>query len=566
YIEISLPDVPNLGRKRTLFNRSALISANSLIKLKRGEFKSQIDYSFSRVTAHAQNITTYFLGDGNRIVNEDRNGIDRSHSLSGKFIYEQNRKTAFINNILKTNIGWDNVRLRVDGSSSNDQVASLPDYYVSNDFKLIKRFKGKHLITFKSMNEWESLPQTLSVTMADGLISQHVGDHAFYTSENAAYAFAIKGVTISLEVGVNGYLRSLNSTLSQMPEEVPGTTINVLNTNYTTVYATPKVEYGVGRVDLSLDAEVRFSHYTFDQAIADRSEVYFSPSLRMNWKPNNRFSMGISGGTGRSPMTMSLIQPGYIMTDYRSFRRGVDDFYNSSSQNVSVNMAYKNTRRGLFADGVVMQSWSHNPYTLTHRLYGDYEIYSYTSARSDGQMLMASGNIGKTLDFIHGSARLNGSFSRHESNFISESNSVHSVGTSWSAGVKINATPIRWLSFDYRFAFSSRNLSMGGVKASWLGNIENEIMLNVVPHKKWEWRISGEHYRNEITNDNYKNVFLLDTKVVFKLNKRLEFSTSLSNLLNYRTYKYVTYNQLSSFESRRWLRGRELLISFSLRR
>ncbi len=579
YVGVSLPGVPNLSRKRTLFNRSALVSTNALWKLGRGEVKAQIDYSFNRVTAEAANVTTYFLdglggrdmsrpyGDGgNRVIVEDRNGVDRSHSLSGKFIYELNQKTAFINNTLKTNIDWDDVRLGVTGSLPNDQTASLPDYYVGNDFKLIKRFNGKHLVTFISKNEWESLPQTLSVSMNEGLMHQLVKDHAFYTHESAAYAFSVKGITISLEGGVKGYFRSLNTELPDMPEEIPGETTNVLNTNYLTVYATPKFEYWVKRVNFSLSAPVSFAHYTFDKAIANRSEVYFSPSLSMNWKPNNRFSMSVSGGTGRSPMDLNMIQPGYVMTNYRSFRRGVDDFYNSSSQRVSGSLSYKHTRRGIFANARVMQSWSHRPYTLAQQLYGDYVVYSYTDAKSDGQMLMASGNIGKTLDFMRGSANITGLFSRNESHLISENTNVNSVGTSWSVGAKINGAPLRWLSFDYRFSWASSRMSMNGTNASWLGNMENELLLNIMPHRKWEWHISGEHYRNELTSDQFKNVFLLDTKVIYKLNKRLELSASLSNIFNQRTYNYTTYNQLTSFESQRWLRGRELLISISLRK
>lgn len=106
----------------------------------------------------------------------------------------------------------------------------------------------------------------------------------------------------------------------------------------------------------------------------------------------------------------------------------------------------------------------------------------------------------------------------------------------------------------------------GGFAMSWLGNMENELLLNIMPHRKWEWHISGEHYRNELTSDQFKNVFLLDTKLIYKLNKRLELSASLSNIFNQRTYNYTTYNQLTSFESQRWLRGRELLISISLRK
>ena len=566
YVGVGLPGVPSLSDKRTLFNRSFLVSTNSLWKLRNGEFKANIDYSFNRVTADASNITTYFLDDGNRIITENRNGKEHSHSLSGKFIYELNQKTAFINNTLQANIDWNDVSLATTSSIPNGQSIDLPDYYVSNKFKIIKRFKGKHLVTFQSVNEWESLPQTLNLDMNDEQFRQHISDHAFYTHESAAYAFNIQGVTLSLEGGIKGYLRSMDSQLPELPEELPGLTENVVNTNYLTVYATPKFEYWVRRVNLSLNLPVSYAHYNFDKAIANRDEVYFSPSLSFNWKPNNRFSGTLRGGLGRSPMNLNLIHPGLIMTNYRTLKSGVDDFYNSSSQNVSASVNYKHTRHGLFANGMVMHSWSHVPYTMAQQLYGDYVVYSYADAKNDGKTLMAMGNVGKTLDFMRGSCNINGSFSRSESHLLSQQQPVNSVSTGWSVGGKINGNPCRWFSFDYRIDYSDSRLTMNGMSESWLSTMENELSLTFIPHQKWQWTISGEHYRNELTEHNYKNIVMLDTKLTFQLNKKIEIAASLTNILNKRSYNYTTYSQLSSFESQRQLRGRQLLFSITIRK
>lgn len=566
YVGVGLPGVPSLSDKRTLFNRSFLGSTNSLWKFSRGELKVNIDYSFNRITADASNITTYFLEDGNRIITENRSGTEHSHSLSGKFIYELNQKTAFINNTLKTNINWDDVSLATTGSLPNSQSAKLPDYYISNKFKMIKRFKGKHLVTFQSVNEWESLPQTLNLDMNSQQFCQHISDHAFYTHESAAYAFNIKGLTLSLESGIKGYIRSMDSQLPELPEELPGLTENVVSTNYLTVYTTPKFEYWVRRVNLSLNLPVSYAHYSFDKAIANHDEAYFSPSLSFNWKPNNRLSGTLRGGLGRSPMNLNLIHPGLIMTNYRTLKSGVDDFYNSSSQNLSASFSYKHTRHGLFANGMVMQSWSHIPYTMAQQLYGDYVVYSYADAKNDGKMLMAMGNIGKTLDFMRGSCNVNGSFSRNESHLLSQQQSVNSVSTGWSVGGKINGNPCRWFSFDYRIDFSDSRLTMNGLSESWLSTLENEVSLTFIPHQKWQWTVSGEHYRNELTEHNYKNIVMLDTKLTFQLNKKIEFAASLTNILNKRSYNYTTYSQLSSFESQRQLRGRQLLFSITIRK
>ena len=570
YIGVGLPGLPSLSDKRTLFNRSFLVSTNSLWKFGRGEFKANIDYSFNRVTADASNITTYFLDDGDRLITENRSGTEHSHSLSGKFIYELNQKTAFINNTLQTNIDWDDVSLATTGSLPNSQSAKLPDYYVSNKFKMIQRFKGKHLVTFQSVNEWESLPQTLNLDMNDEQFRQHISDHAFYTHESAAYAFNIKGVTLSLEGAIKGYLRSMDSQLppniDNLPEELPGLTQNVVSTNYLTVYATPKFEYWVRRVNLSLNLPVSYAHYSFDKAIANHDEVYFSPSLSFNWKANNRFSGTLRGGLGRSPMNLNLIHPGLIMTNYRTLESGVDDFYNTSSQNISASVSYKHTRHGLFANGMVMHSWSHVPYTMAQQLYGDYVVYSYADAKNDGKTLMAMGNIGKTLDFMRGSCNVNGSFSRSESHLLSQQRSVNSVSTGWSVGGKINGSPCRWFSFDYRIDYTDSRLTMNGLSESWLSTMENELGLTFIPHRKWQWTVSCEHYRNELTEHNYKNIVMLDTRLTFQLNKKIEIAASLTNILNTKSYNYTTYSQLSSFESRRQLRGRQLLLSIILQK
>lgn len=566
YVSVGLPGVPSLGSRRTLFNRSFLVSTNSLWKFGHGEFKANIDYSYNRVASDASNVTTYYLDEGDRVITEHRGGTEHTHSLSGKFIYELNGRTSFINNTLRTNIDWDEIGLRTCGSLPNSQTARLPDYYAGNSFKMIQRFGGNHLVTLQSVNEWESMPQTLGIDIDSERLRQHVSDHAFYTHESAAYAFNINGITVGLEGGVKGYLRSMNSELPELPEELPGLTRNVVNTDYLTLYATPKLEYWMRRVNMTLSLPVSYAHYAFGKAIADRDELYFSPSLSLNWKPGNRFSGTLHGGVGRSPMNLNLIHPGLIMTDYRTLKAGTEQFYNSSSQNISAAFSYKHTRRGVFANGMVMQSWTHVPYTMSQQLYGDYVVYSYADARNDSKMLTATGSIGKTLDFMRGSCNVSGSFNRNESQLFSQSKAVSSVSTFWSVGGKVSGSPWRWLSCGYEISYADSRLAMNGASEAWLSTMKNKLDLTFLPCRKWQWTVSAEHFRNELAANNFKNVVMLDTRLSYQLGKRVELAASLTNILNKCSYNYTTYSQLSSFESQRSLRGRQLLFSITLRK
>ena len=59
---------------------------------------------------------------------------------------------------------------------------------------------------------------------------------------------------------------------------------------------------------------------------------------------------------------------------------------------------------------------------------------------------------------------------------------------------------------------------------------------------------------------------MIDNKLTFLATKQIELSATLMNVLNERQYNYTTYTQLSSFESQRMLRGRQLLFSITLRK
>ena len=73
--------------------------------------------------------------------------------------------------------------------------------------------------------------------------------------ESVAYALTLKGITVSLEGGIKGYLRSMSSDGNKVAFlEDPDELTNVVNTNYLTLYATPRFEYWVKRVNITLNA------------------------------------------------------------------------------------------------------------------------------------------------------------------------------------------------------------------------------------------------------------------------------------------------------------------------
>ena len=564
YFSVQLPSTPNLSKDRTTFNRSWMLSSSHLWKAKKGEIKAQIDYYNHRATASSASTSTYYLDNGEKMIRESREGTEHGKQLTGKFILEANEKTHYLNNTLQTELNWDDIRTNMTGTLPNAQYARMPDYYVANRLQVIKRFGGKHLVTFSSANEWESKPQRLSVEYPDeSRFSQRISNHAFYTNERASYGFYLKGFNLSLEGGIQGYLRDMESNLE---DAINGNTIGDVTTNYLSLYASPKLEYAFKKVELTLQYPFNYTLYKFNGRIGNQSEYFHSPSLKVRWSPNPRFSVTASGGLGRSPMSLQNIHDEAILSDYRTFTQGVEDFYTNSRKQVSGRVQYRNTPRGFFANAILIKSWSNTPYKTTQHFVDDFIFHSYEASPSRSQSLNIMGNVSKTLDFMRGAISMNGGYTRMANNMVSENVPTLYHNTSWNLGGRINGSISNYVYWSYNLKYSNSQLSMNRKEMQSLDRYTHSFSMNISPIDVLSWETEGEYYRNEVAESNYKNLFLLDTKLTWQVNKRMELVASVNNLFNRQEYTYTTYNNLSSIESTRYLRGREFLFTIYLKK
>lgn len=565
YTSLTLPSTTTLGARRSLFNRSALVSTNNLVKTKRGELKANLDYRYDHTTARASDATTYYLSGGNRVIVEERDGRSQAQALDGKVTYEVNAPTTFINYTLQPRAEWSSTRLSTTGSVNGNYRLEEPTVALGNSLKVIRRFNGKHLITFTASNSLQSLPQRFHIENEDGLVDQDITQRASLTNAGAAYAFALGPVSVGMEGGLRSFQRFMSSTLKSSPVPMYPGIDNVINTGYNTLHVTPTLGYWAGRVNLSLKLPVSVARYTFDKAMANRSEGYFSPSLSADWAPNNRLQLRARASAGRSPMNLSMVYTGFIITDPRTIHRGVDEFYNSSSRVLSGSLAYKLPRRGLFADASLVKAWNSVPYTLSQQLSGNTVYYSYSPAKSNSNSLVATCSVSKTIDFISGVAAIRGSWINNGNTLLSESNAVHSVNSSWNATASLSGTVSQLVGWDCSATMGASRLAMNGSHTPWLSTLTSDVNLTITPTDRLEWHLGASHHLNEIAPEQLKQMILFDTRLVYRLNKRIELGASLTNILDARRYEYIIYNELTSYRSSRSLRGREFLFTITFK-
>lgn len=566
YISLSSPTTPNLQKRRSYFNRSWIVSSSHLLKTnKDGEMKAQIDYQNDRMTARGTNTTTYFLDSGDRVILEDKNSLSHRSAVTGKFSYEVNEKKYFLNNTLSADFSWNKLALNTAGTLSNTQSARMPEYSVCNLLKVIRRFGGNKLVTFNSRNEWNSLPERLTVSRDGEDYGQRITQHSFYTDERASLGFVFRRVLLSLEAGVSGYFRNLNTDLWGVDlQEL--TDREELTTDYLRVFASPKLEWSYKKLELTFNMPVNLYSYFFSGALRNRSEFFISPSLSARFRLTPRMSLALRGSARRSPASLHTIHDSSILTDYRSFSSGIDDYYTTSGQSVSASYNFRNAQSGIFLMAMGSYGWNKSKFGTVQNVVGDYIFHSYRPQPSDSRNAMAFLNVSKTLDFMRGAIGIRGNFNRIENNILSQGVQTDYRNDSFSLSPFVNGNISTFFNWNLKFTWDRSSLKISDMPGRSTDGFIYSGSVTLTPCSLITWTTGGEYYRNEIEDGRYKDMLMLDTKLTFNISKRVEISVSATNLLNKKEYSYTTYGTLSQYERSSRLRGREFMISIYLKK
>lgn len=561
------------GSGNSRFGRSASVSTSTVWKNSHGaEWRVQADYAYNHLWADRSNTTTYYLENGNRVILENRHGESRGHTGSVSANYELNEKRYYLANTLTANLSWSDTHLDITGTMPNSQRLTTPDHEIVNRLKLIRRFGERHIVTFNSVNQWLLRPEHLYVAVDGG--ESHADDRrygsdvrqqAFFTDERASYGFIIGRAVVTAEAGVSGFMRHLDTDIWGNPGiDVPDAS-NDMGTDYFRLYARPKVEINLRRISFNFSVPVSYYHYWFGGALANRNEVFVSPRLTGQWKPDSRHTVNFSASANRSPAGLHNILCHDVLGDYRTFNAGADDYYSSRGQSVSAGWNWRNPRRGWFADAGLSQSWNQSRQGMAQTVVGDYVINSYMAQPSSSESTQLYLNISNSIDRIGATVRLRASATRGSGTMFSQGEKVDRSYTDFSLVPSLDMRFLPWLNGNYSFSFSRNMMRLSGMNRTHIDAYVHDFSLTATPGR-WRFTVSGSHSRDQVEPHRYVNRLDLNGRVAFRLNKRVELILNASNLLDKREYVLRSFNGLTSSESVSYLRGRELIFSIRISR
>jgi len=585
----TIPD-PDADRERWLVNKSALVTANTLVKLgKNSSVRVNAYYLPSSYTEQYSSSTTYFLGTGNILQFENQ----QLHTTIGNFFtsldYQDNASKTYIDNKLDLKLQNENAT----GDLSSETGDALQDLHnkrnsVENAFRLIAPISAKLLLELSSNTGYKSFPENLGIS--PGIYPAALNSDSGYTDtyqalrKTAVYTknkllFIVNGSKLkqSYDAGYNFEHASIGSdiTLQQnngLISQLPGTFSNATHWNDNDLNFGANYAYSFQNITLSADIPFDVRHISYDDTIhAGKNrlnDAYFSPSFSLRWNIGQKYIL-----TARESRQVSFgepedILPGDIISNYRTIYSNSDVLNRRESENSGISISYRDPISILFITAGLNYSAINNN-TITAEQFQpnglinlDREFYNNNSDR-----LMLLTAISKYLFPIKGTLRFGINASVNHLDQIENNVLLHVINKTLDLNGDISAKLSKNYNFSYRVDYLIANNYDKGYPAA-NGTTTDEVAQKLT----FTYYLRSNLYfqtANQLQTlrsaQTHSDIFFDDLKFCYTLTKsKTDISLSSLNTFNHRGYVSQSLNLNSSELYSYQFRPRTILLGVRL--
>ncbi|MDD7448268.1 MAG: TonB-dependent receptor [Phocaeicola sp.] len=552
---------PNLETERTLFNKSHFFSTNALWSIgKTSEIKTQLHYLNHRENWDSQLSTTYFLPTGEKVIQETEDGHTKAHLLAAAITYESNVTSAYLKNILKSDVHWAGIDVHTNGNYPNTQTAQMPNVKINNQLQWTKRL-AKSTFTFNSINEFSSSPQHLTICRDDAYYKQTANRKRFHTYQEAVLGWFSQNFTINTKIGMTGQVVRLNSHLEN-PPSMPYSFMNEIRNSYLHLFATPELQFTHKKWRFSATLPINYYLYHFSGTEGKKHDVKLSPSFRVFWNYSGNMTYFLNYNMNFRPYNLVNHYSGLLLRNYRTFYQGSHEYATGYQNSITVGYDYKNMSSGWFSNSSLMYLKSKNPFRESMLFYDDFRIHTSIHQPVYAHSMLCNASVSKSTDLINGLISIDLSYLRAKSSLISENQPLSYRTQFLIANLTLNGDISSYFNWLYKLSYKAQTLKVGVSDSHRIDDWQQSLSLNINPTKKLRVEFSGEHYHNEIMDRKYKSFVVLNSKISYTPSKKIELSLNIHNLLNHNQYDITSHNSLSEIKQSYSIRGRELWISF----
>ena len=585
FLPLPEPAMP-LSQKRLLFNETHTASANRLYRLdEEKQLRFQLGYIHDRTTRQYGSEEIYYFAQDTVHTATNRHDRLKTDCLNGEVNYEDNAASRYTRENFSFAGTWKSGVSDITGDNVIFQKIKNSQWELKNYFNQLYT-KEKYTWGIRSYIRYTHLPalltvihRNLPVSSADNRLiatcihrrdelnlPDNINENTYRTvtgqtyesipteyeemnidnayTDNALYGMRKKnGVNYQLTGGFRGELSSVRQENSYSAPRY-------------SFYTIPRIEWE--RTDFLLTAAATVWWNRLPKP--SYSRFYAAPSLYFRYKFSPRWKMSLSGSLDESEGGIQDIYPFHYREDYRTVVKHTGKVAVTVRQLYTCYLEYKNTVKEFF--WTLSASYSHNRYNLmAERNYKDGNFYLSSVERNHSSYSYALNTIGsKGVYDWNLKTSLELTLARNEGKQLNE-NIVQNYRYDYlRVEPKIVWAPSALFEVEYKATVSCGGSGIGkDTRLDPLWDVAQRLTLSLGFHDT-DFRLSGEHFYNDLSKDQHLNTWLADVSLIHKSGK-WRFTASAMHLFNKEQYRYTLYSAVQSYTSWVKLRPREFMVS-----
>lgn len=556
-------NVPPIDKGRYLFNKTHLVTINSLCKI--GEHKQlKINFNYLNDIQNRENSqrSSFFLNDNNVLIIDETNKNHQSKNLiNGLLTFTNNSADYYLNNSLKLEAEWDKSNLSIYRSNTGNiaQAYGLPRYNLQNSISLTKK-KYSRVWNISSLFRYSSLPHDLSIAFdtLDYMLDQTTNFVEIYSNTDTYISFSKKKYIFSLGINVETAYDRFKSELNN-PMIVDSVKNNV-SANYAKFSFNINYVYNSEKFRLSLNFPLT-QHLLFVKGQQNFNNnnlnfFYVNPQVRIRYEFNPLIEVHGSIRYTHNIGDLLDFTQSYVMQNYRnlSIRSGV--LSKKEGLSCSIRLNYKNFLSTLFFNtGLYYISLNRNLLTQ-QRFVENFSISNNLEYANRLDTWMWTGYIGKYFSSIKTNVSLSTDYNMAKTTKKQQNEIFPVLSTLWTVSPKIETKLSNLFTVNFNTSLSYNNqiikLNNKSSKSSFFQLLQKAQFYYSI-NEKININIQSEYLYNEIAKSVSINSVFLNAGVSYKI-KKIEFMLEYNNIFNNNNYSYLLYNGLDTYLYRYKLR------------
>lgn len=585
FLPLPEPAMP-LSQKRLLFNETHTASANRLYRLdEEKQLRFQLGYIHDRTTRQYGSEEIYYFAQDTVHTATNRHDRLKTDCLNAEVNYEDNTVSRYTRENFSFAGTWKSGVSDITGDNAIFQKIKNSQWELKNYFNQLYT-KEKYTWGIRSYTRYTHCSASLTVAhrnlpilFADNMLiadciyhrnelssSDNISENTYRTVIGQTHE-SILAEYEEMNTG-NAYtdntlygMRKINEVNYQLTGGFCGELSSVKQENAYSAhsysfYTVPRIEWERNDFLFTAATTVRWTHLPKQSY----SRFCVSPFFCFRYKFTPRWKMSLLGSLDESEGGLKDIYPFRYREDYRTVVKHTGKVPVTVRQLYTCYLEYKNTIKEFF--WTLSASYSHNRYNLiTERNYKDGNFYLSSVERNHSSHSYTLNTIGsKGIYDWNLKTSLELTLARNEGKQLNEGIVQDYRYDYLCVEPKIVWAPSVFFEAEYKATVSCVGGGIGeDTSLDPLWEVAQRLTLSLEFHDT-EFRLSGEHFYNDLSKNQHLNIWLADVSLIHKAGK-WRFAASAINLFNKEQYRYTLYSAVQSYTSWIKLRPREFMVS-----